>query len=115
MLVTRAGGRRPYVLRVMRAPRTGRFLTGLGVAAVIHVHDLAAARVPEKTLVMSAFGLTGREADLGVSLVRCAGLAAAAADAGMALNTARNHLQGIFRKSGTASQAEAVQLFSRLT
>jgi DNA-binding CsgD family transcriptional regulator len=46
--------------------------------------------------------------------VRCANLAGAAAQAGMALNTARNHLQGIFRKSGTASQAEAVLLFSRL-
>ena len=46
-------------------------------------------------------------------LVRCASLAAAA-NAGMALNTARNHLQSIFRKCGATSQTEAVQLFSRL-
>jgi DNA-binding NarL/FixJ family response regulator len=59
-------------------------------------------------------GLSEREADLGVALVRCPSLPQAAADCGMAFNTARNHLQSIFRKSGTSSQAEAVQLFSRL-
>ncbi|MEI9993066.1 MAG: hypothetical protein WDM91_00615 [Rhizomicrobium sp.] len=114
MLLTRRGGRRPYVLRIMAAPRFDCFLAGGSIAAVMHIHDLAAVRVPPKSLLMAAFGLTEREADLAIALVRCAGLAGAAADAGMAPNTARNHLQAIFRKSGTASQAEAVQLFSRL-
>jgi DNA-binding CsgD family transcriptional regulator len=114
LLVTRASGSRPYVLRVMPAPPTERFLSGLGIACVIHLHDLAAIRLPSRSLLVAAFGLSGREADLAVELVRCASLAGAAARAGMALNTARNHLQAVFRKSGTASQAEAVQLFSRL-
>ena len=114
MLVTRAGGRRPYVIRVMPAPKTERFHCGLGIACVIHIHDLAAVRVPSRVLLCAAFGLTEREADLAIELVRCASLADAAANARMALNTARNHLQSIFRKSGTASQAEAVQLLSRL-
>jgi PAS domain-containing protein len=114
MLVTRGGGARPYVLRAMRAPRMERFLAGVSIAGVIHLHDLAAVRVPAKALLIAAFGFSEREADLAVELVRCASLTGAAGNAGMALNTARNHLQGIFRKSGTASQAEAVQLFSRL-
>lgn len=114
LLVTRASGRRPYVLRVMPAPPTERFLSGPGIACVIHLHDLAAIRLPSRSLLIAAFRLSGREADLAVELVRCANLAGAAAHAGMALNTARNHLQSVFRKSGTASQAEAVQLFSRL-
>ncbi len=114
MLVTRSNGKRPYVLRAMPAPRTERFLTGVSIAAMIHLHDLAALHVPSRPLLTAAFGLTAREADLAVELVRCANLAGAAANAGMAPNTARNHLQGIFRKSGTSSQAEAVQLFSRL-
>ena len=38
----------------------------------------------------------------------------AAANAGMALNTARNHLRAVFRKTGAANQTEAVQLFGRL-
>lgn len=114
MLVTRAGGARPYVVRVMAAPRSEQFLTSFGIAAMIHLHDLAAVHLPPHGLLMSAFGLSEREADLAIELARCANLAGAAANAGMAFNTARNHLQGIFRKSGTASQAEAVQLFSRL-
>ena len=114
MLVTRARGRRPYVVRVMPAPPTERFLSGLGVACAIHLHDLAAVRVPSMAVLAAAFGLSQREAELAIALVRCAGLAGAAANAGMALNTARNHLHSIFRKSGTATQAEAIQLFSRL-
>lgn len=114
MLVTRESGRRPYVLRVMPAPKMERFLSGACIAGVIHIHDLAAVRIPSKALLVAAFGLSEREADLAVELVRCAGLAEAAENAGMAFNTARRHLQGIFRKSGTATQAEAVQLFSRL-
>jgi len=114
MLVSRPSGRRPYVVRAMAVPRTERFLTRLSVAAMVFVHDLASLRLPPKAMLIAAFGLTERESDLAVELVRCASLAGAAANAGMALNTARNHLQGIFRKSGTASQAEAVQLFSCL-
>jgi len=114
MLVTRAGGKRPYVLRVMPAPKTERFLSGVGVAGVIHLHDLAAVRVPQAALLAAAFGLSVREIDLAVELVRCADLTAAAASAHMATNTARNHLQSIFRKSATANQTELVQLLSRL-
>ncbi|HEY0107704.1 MAG TPA: hypothetical protein VGB91_16605 [Rhizomicrobium sp.] len=114
MLVTRPSGRRPYVLRVMRAPATERFLSSGGFAAAIHIYDLAATPAPPPALLVAAFGFSGRETDLALGLARCANLAGAAAQAGMAVNTARNHLQGIFRKTGTASQAEAVQLLSRL-
>ncbi len=99
MLVTRADGRRPYVVRVMPAPKTERFLSGLCVACVIHLHDLAAVRVPSASLLCAAFGLTEREAELAIELVRCAGLAGAAENAGMALNTARNHMQAIFARA----------------
>ncbi len=113
LLVTRPSARRPYILRVLPAPPVERFLSTFGFACVIHIHDLGAVRVPSRALLIAAFGLTEREADLAVELVRCAGLAGAATGAGMAHNTARNHLQGIFRKCAVANQAEAVQLFSR--
>jgi DNA-binding CsgD family transcriptional regulator len=113
MLVTRPSGRRPLVLRAMPAPPSERFLTGESIACVIHIHDLAAVCLPSRESLNAIFGLTEREADLVIELVRCADLTAAAANAGMALNTARNHLQAIFRKSGVSSQTEAVQLFSR--
>lgn len=114
MLVTRPSGRRPYVVRVMRASRGERFMAGGGIACVIHLHDLAAVRLPSKSMLCAIFGLSEREADLTVALVRYANLTDAAGDCRMALNTARNHLQSIFRKSATKSQAEAIQLFTRL-
>ncbi len=114
MLVSRPSSLRPYMLRVMAAPAQERFLTGRGVACVIHLHDLAVQNVPSKQALSVVFGLTEREADLAVELARCASLSRAAANCGMADNTARNHLQSIFRKSGASSQAEAVQLFARI-
>ena len=60
------------------------------------------------------FGLTAREADLAIELVRCAGLREAGAAAGMAHNTARNYLQSIFRNCNVTTQAEAIRLFAAL-
>lgn len=114
LLISRTSGRHPYVVSVMAAPPTERFLASGAIACVIHIHDLAAVRLPSPEWLKSVFGLTDREAELAVELVRCAALAPAAAGAGMAVNTARNHLQAIFRKTGTANQAEAVQLLGRL-
>ena len=114
MLVTRPSGRRPYVLRVLPAPRLERFLACRSIGCVIHLQDLAAVRVPTHEALNAVFGLTERETDLAIELVRCTGLECAAVNAGMALNTARNHLHSIFRKTATASQAEAVQLLGRL-
>jgi DNA-binding CsgD family transcriptional regulator len=112
ILITRPSGRRPYVVRVMPAPPGPSYLLGSTAACVLHIHDLGAVRVPAPDTLHSVFGLSEREADLAIELVRCANLQTAAANARMALNTARNHLQSIFRKTGVSSQAEAVQLFS---
>jgi len=114
MLITRPSGKRPYVARVLPAPPVERFLAVEATACVIHLHDLAAEHVPSKNALCEVFGLTEREADLAIEVVRCASLANAAANASMALNTARNHLQSIFRKCGTTTQTEMVQLFSHL-
>ena len=114
MLVTRPSGKRPYILRVTPPQRTARFLKQNSVACVIHIQDLAKMNVPSKASLCSIFGLTEREADFAIELVRCTGIDGAATKAGMAVNTARNHLQSIFRKTGTTNQAEAVQLFGRL-
>jgi DNA-binding CsgD family transcriptional regulator len=114
MLVSRPSGLRGYIVRVMPQPPGDAFLLGGGAACVIHLHDLAAVRLPSEESLIAIFGLSKREADLAIELVRCTGLAAAAANAGMAPNTARNHLQSIFRKCGINSQTEAVQLFGHL-
>tara|TARA_R110002124_G_scaffold14752_9_gene65037 strand:- start:315 stop:1433 length:1119 start_codon:yes stop_codon:yes gene_type:complete len=113
-LVTRPSGRRPYVLRVVPAPGTERFLAGQSIACVIHIQDLDHVPTPSKDTLMQVFGLTERECDLATELVRCASLDRAAIAAGMAFNTARNHLQSTFRKTNTSAQSELVQLLGRL-
>lgn len=114
MLVTRPSGKRPVIIRAIPAPPAERFLSGESIRCVLYLHDLAAVRLPSKTTLCSVFGLTEREADLSVELARRVNLAAAAAGAGMSLNTARNHLQSVFRKCGVSSQSEAMQLFGHL-
>jgi len=114
LLVTRASGRRPYVVSVMAAPRLERFLVGHSIACIVHLQDLAAIRVPSRAGLQTVFGLTEREADLGIELVRCAHLEGAAFSAGMAVNTARNHLQSMLRKTGARGQAEIIQLLGAL-
>lgn len=114
VLVTRASGRLPYAVSVMAAPPTERFLSGQSIGCVVYIQDLAAVRLPSRASLAAVFGLSERESDLAIELVRCAGLEAAAAGAGMAVNTARSHLQSISRKTGARGQAEIVQLLGRL-
>jgi len=114
MLVSRPSRRRPYVLRVLPAPPLDRFLTRRSIACIVQVQDLSEVCVPSKEALSTVFGLTDRETDLALGLIRYAALEAAAAQAQMAVNTARNHLKSIFRKTGTTGQAEMIQLLGRL-
>lgn len=114
MLVSRPSGRHPYVVSVMAAPPTERFLAGLSISCVVHIQDLATIRIPSHEALRTVFGLTEREADFAVELVRCAGLERAASHAGMSVNTARNHLQSISRKTGARGQTGIVQLLGSL-
>jgi len=114
LLITRPSGKRPYVLRVMPAPQIELFLGRQSLACVMHIQDLAKIHVPSRESLIVVFGLTEREADLAIALMQCTGLESAAADTRMAVNTARNHLQSVFRKTGTGNQAAAVQLLGRL-
>ncbi|MEI9887952.1 MAG: hypothetical protein WDN08_15900 [Rhizomicrobium sp.] len=114
MLVSRASRRRPYAVSVASPPDREPFLASRSAACVVLVQDLAVGPAAAKDSLRALFGLTGREADLCVELVRCADLEQAAACCGMAVNTARTHLRAIFRKSEVASQAEAIQLFGRI-
>jgi DNA-binding CsgD family transcriptional regulator len=114
-LVTRPSGRRPYVISVAAAPATERFLSGQSIACVVHLQDLGRIALPSRQALSQVFGLTERECDFAIELVREASLERAAAAALMAFNTARNHLQSIFRKTNTSTQSELVQLLGRLT
>lgn len=114
VLVSRPSGKHPYVVTAMAAPANERFLAGHSIACIIHIQDLAAERLPSRESLRAVFGLTDRETDLAVELVRCADLARAAANSSMSFNTARNHLHGILGKTGARGQTDVVQLLGRL-
>lgn len=114
VLVSRVSRRKPYVVTVMPSPAREAFLAGHSIACVIHIQDLATPPSPQAADLGSVFGLTRRESELAADLARAAQLDVAAARCGMAVNTARNHLQSIFAKTDTSGQAELVQLLGRI-
>ncbi len=113
MLVTRYSGCQPYLVRVVATAPGAEPQYG-GVACAVHIYDLAVVHLPDPVVLSEVFGLTQREVDLAIELVRAGGLATAAVAAGMAHNTARNHLHGIFAKCCVATQAEAIRLLAAL-
>lgn len=110
VLVTRPSGRAPYIVCVLPAPAP----SAVQGRCVIHIVDLAAHSRLSKDAACATFGLSDREGDLAVELTRTNNLKAAAARAGMAFNTARNHMHSIFLKCRVHSQIELSRILARL-
>ncbi len=68
-----------------------------------------------KNLLVETFGLTGREAELVMMLRENGTIAEAAATLGIAHNTARVHLQRVFKKTGASTQADLAVIVERLS
>lgn len=68
-----------------------------------------------KGLLIDTFGLTGREAELVLRLRENGTIAEAAATLGIAHNTARVHLQRVFKKTGISTQADLAVILERLS
>jgi DNA-binding CsgD family transcriptional regulator len=83
-------------------------------AAIIYVSDPLLRVEPDRHVLSTAFDLSRREADLAALLLRGDSLAQAAERLAMSRNTARNHLQAIFRKTQTNSQAGLIRLLGFL-
>jgi DNA-binding CsgD family transcriptional regulator len=80
---------------------------------VLFVNDPDQTAVPTPESLQRAFGLTHREAQTAIAVSRGRGLKAAAESMGVALTTARSHLQQAFAKTGTSQQAELAALVHR--
>jgi DNA-binding CsgD family transcriptional regulator len=104
VIVHRPSLRRPFVLIVSR-------LTSAAVVmehpshprAVVLVKDPSDADGANAELLIGLFGLTRREAEVALAVVAGHGLRAAAQSVGVALTTARTHLQHVFEKHLNAS------------
>lgn len=65
--------------------------------------------------VQASFGLTAAEVDVTMKLASGRTLKEAAQDLGISINTARNHLQSVFDKSGINRQSDLVLVVTQLS
>lgn len=109
--VPRKNGLPGYVIQVLPfIDRTGAPSPG----AVIYILDPAAAHSLRPETLQSAFRLSAREAALAVELANGASVMQAADRLGISYNTARIHLQQVFRKTGTHNQAGLSRLLASM-
>jgi DNA-binding CsgD family transcriptional regulator len=103
---------RPLAIRAVRMPGIGdRAISTLGATATILFIDDPDRPVPAGISgLCRAFGLTPRETDIVLLLAAGQGPAEIAARLGISLGNVRGHLNRIFAKTGTGSQAQLVAL-----
>jgi DNA-binding CsgD family transcriptional regulator len=86
----------------------------LGARAILTLTDLELRPRPDPEVLSRALGITPSQARLAALIATGKPLEEVAAELGIALETARNHLKSIFAKTGTHRQGELVALLSRL-
>lgn len=114
LLVGHAEGGAQYLVDVTSAPATERFLAGSSISVIVTVTDLRGAERVDPMRLQALFNLSPRECDLAIELMEGTELRGAAERLGIAYNTARNHLRGIFFKTGVGSQGELLRLLDRV-
>lgn len=82
--------------------------------AMLLLREAGQAHAPSVDVLMDAFGLTPREAQLALALRDGDALSHAARRLGITEGTARQYLKSVFAKTGVQRQSELVALLSRL-
>ena len=110
--ITQSDVTKPLIVTV--APVPSDFFSLAFARAVIFIEDVWTVYSPSAEKIMLAFGLTPSEASLVASLSEGLALREAAAQIGIAYNTARAHLRNILAKAGVARQSELLLRVARL-
>jgi DNA-binding CsgD family transcriptional regulator len=111
VIVHRPSLRQPFVLIVSRLRGTTEPVDDPAhPRAVVLIKDPSEADGANPGLLIDLFGLTRREAEVAAAVVAGHGLQAAAQQLGIALTTARTHLQHVFEKTHTRRQSELTSL-----
>jgi DNA-binding CsgD family transcriptional regulator/PAS domain-containing protein len=106
----REPGRLPITVKVMPASQKGYPFSDRVSAAVIVISAPGEARTFYPEQLIEQYGLTRREAELALQLVRTVELRSAAMELGITLGTARQYLKSIFAKTEVRSQAALLQI-----
>jgi DNA-binding CsgD family transcriptional regulator len=111
VIVHRPSLRQPFVLIVSRLTTTTAVDDDPSQPrAVVLVKDPGDAGSANAELLIDLFGLTRRESEVALAVVAGHGLRAAAQQLGIAVTTARTHLQHVFEKTQTQRQSELTSL-----
>jgi DNA-binding CsgD family transcriptional regulator len=111
LCLPRPSMRRPLVIRVMPLSRAAAETFGSAAAEIIvFIHDPHRAGHSDEPILMAAFGLTEREADVAALLAQGCDLAMIAEVLSISIGTVRSHLKHVFSKTGTSRQGELIRL-----
>lgn len=108
--VPRRSGNAPYAVVAVPVRLERTALRNDEAVATVFLSDPTALREISDTHIRHLYRLTPKEAKLAVLLASGATVATAATALGMAEKTARIHLQGLFRKTGTRRQVDLVRI-----
>lgn len=112
MAVTRRPPRRPLSVHVAPLAVECGWGTFHGPAAIVFIADPDGATTSRQEQLRALFGLTPMEAAVALRIADGVGLKAAADHLGIAVTTARTHLQHVFEKTDTRRQSELVRLIA---
>lgn len=115
IFVPSANPRLSMLIRLIKLPHTLKGPGNKWSSICLFVQTASDKYDEIKSLLIDTFGLTGREAELVLRLRDSGTIAQAAATLGIAHNTARVHLQRVFRKTGTRTQADLAVILERLS
>jgi DNA-binding CsgD family transcriptional regulator/PAS domain-containing protein len=117
MPVRRGPDRLPLVALTMPGSETRRLSEaphdGVG-EVLLFVADPSERGGVAADLLRDAFGLTDREASVALTAIRLGSVPAVAAELGIAVTTARTHLQHVFDKTGSRNQVALAQMLAAL-
>ncbi len=108
--VERPSGVGDYGVAIHRIDTPGFMRTGSSPALALLISDPERASPADTEALRARFGLTRKEAQLAGEIAAGRSLDEAAGRLGIARNTARSHLRGLFAKTGVSRQGELVRL-----
>jgi DNA-binding CsgD family transcriptional regulator len=106
--------KRSWVFHVLPVPVAAR-TPFLGARVLLIFRDPASPRLPKTAVLQSIFKLTEAEARLASQLATGDRLDLVCDRIGIAKETGRKHLKGIFTKTGVNRQAELLLLLSQMS
>lgn len=103
------------LIRLMHLPHTLKGPGNKWSSICLFVQTASDKHEETGILLADTFGLTKRESELALTLQENTTIVEAASILGIAHNTARVHLQRVFKKTGTSTQADLAVILERLS